>query len=590
MRPKRSGARHAAPILFALACVAVAASQPARAQQPTQLPPPAGSPIPRILPPAAPNVSRQAAPAPAIPPNQAPDTPTRVTAVTIDGATAFPQAELLAAVGNIVGPATTYRQIEAGRLALVRKYRGGGFPLVRVDTTVRDGQAHYTISEGHIAEVKLEGDRDAIGPGAAQVLAFLNRLTEATPLDAATLERYLLLAQDVPGMTIKAVLQPIDGQPGAIRLIAQVSRAEFSGLITADNRAFVNVGPLQVLGVLNLNSFTSFGEQTQLQLYGTPNFHGVFGGTEIFGQISTEFFLGASGLKLKIYAGAGDTTPGGDLALTNYEGRTIIFGTQASYPVVRTRLETLNVLGIFDSLQSTVLTNTPQTISSIDTFRVARLGVDYAKRDTWLGDSFPAVNIASLRLSRGLDFLSPSASNSSRVARRNTVINFTKFAGELSREQTLFEPYEGATISLYGLVSGQYTGDVLPQAEKFNLGGLRITRGFFAGQVTGDKALATTAELRLNTGFSTTLFGGSTDIGMQFYGFYDWGQTWENGPSVDRTNHRLASAGGGVRMTVSEYTEFDIEGVSRLTLHPQGGTQTNKVKAQAIYMRALFKF
>ena len=64
---------------------------------------------------------------------------------------------------------------------------------------MRSGRLRFVVTEGRIASVKLDGD---IGPAGTQVLRFLNRLTEKQPIDSVTLERYLLLAQDVPGVTL----------------------------------------------------------------------------------------------------------------------------------------------------------------------------------------------------------------------------------------------------------------------------------------------------------------------------------------------------------------------------------------------------
>ena len=67
-----------------------------------------------------------------------------------------------------------------------------------------------------------------------------------------------------------------------------------------------------------------------------------------------------------------------------------------------------------------------------------------------------------------------------------------------------------------GLLTGQWSDNILPPAEQFYLGGSRFTRGYYAGQVPGDKALAATTELQLNTGFETTLFDKSFDISTQY--------------------------------------------------------------------------
>ena len=59
------------------------------------------------------------------------------------------------------------------------------------------------MSEGWIADVKLDGD---IGPAGTQVPRFLNHLTEQRPIDVAILEPWLLLAEEVPGVTMRAIL------------------------------------------------------------------------------------------------------------------------------------------------------------------------------------------------------------------------------------------------------------------------------------------------------------------------------------------------------------------------------------------------
>jgi hemolysin activation/secretion protein len=142
-------------------------------------------------------------------------------------------------------------------------------------------------------------------------------------------------------------------------------------------------------------------------------------------------------------------------------------------------------------------------------------------------------------------------------------------------------------VSLYGLVAGQASASVLPPSEKFFLGGLRFDRGFYSGQVTGDNAVTIAPELRLTTKATVMPFGHPIDIGPQLYVFYDWGETWEN----QRTDagHRLQSFGGGARVTVTPYTEFDVEGVGRITRQLASSTVTPFAKS-AFSWRVLTRF
>lgn len=280
----------------ALAC----AANMALAQVPT--PPPLGSPLPGIVVPEpprlAPSLPRPAAPTEVAPSQEGAAHP--ITDVVVDGVTAFPPDTVARLTSALTGPAVAEGQIENARRALTDLYRSEGYVYTTVRAIITATQLRIQVVEGYVADVKLDGD---IGPAGVQVLRFLNHLVGQVPLRTAELERWLLLAQDVPGLTVRSVLNPSTGDPGALTLVAQVSRDPFSGYVSADNRAFVLAGPEQALAVANFDSFSAYGERTQLSLFRT------FNSTNIFGQASEEVFLGGSGLKLKIYGGAGEATP-----------------------------------------------------------------------------------------------------------------------------------------------------------------------------------------------------------------------------------------------------------------------------------------
>ena len=546
--------------------------------------------MPRVLPPAPPSVG----PGGVIPPpsglgGEVPNQPVRVTSVSVEGVTAYPQPEIAQLAAGLIGPAVPLPQIDAARQAILQRYRSDGYVLTTVSANLdAGGRLRFAVTEGRIASVKLDGD---IGPAATQVLRFLNRLTEKQPIDSVTLERYLLLAQDVPGISLRAVLEPSTDAPGALNLIAQVSRQAISGLATVDNRAFRETGPIEFLGLIDFNSFSQFGEKTEISYYHTvPN-------SQNFGQASSEVFIGSSGLKGRVYGGYGTTVPTGSLGQQGYNGTTTVFGGSLSYPVIRSRQQTLNVSLIFDALQSNITlqpAGSPRGRGSFDSLRVMRAGADYALSDVWLGAERSAVNALSVRVSEGMKLLGATtngiAADSPRVGEQT---GFTKISFEASRTQTLFYPWEGASIGIMGLLTGQWSPNILPPAEQFYLGGARFTRGYYAGEVPGDKALAATVELQLNTGFETTIFEKSLDISTQFYVFYDWGETWQN-VSTDH-NAMINSAGGGVRAQITRYVEVDLEGLARFNRFPNGGSNVpgsgvSALNGAAFYWRVLTRF
>jgi hemolysin activation/secretion protein len=576
-------------IMAAIALLGVTcAAPPGLAQAPATLRQvPEGSPIPRMLPPAPPATAPGTA-LPALPPpgGEVPNRTVNVIDVAVQGVTAFPPAEIARFTRDLTGPAVPLPKIDAARQAILQYYRSAGYVLSTVSANLDSaGHLRFIVTEGRIASVKLDGD---IGPAGVQVLRFLNQLTKVQPIDSATLERYLLLAQDVPGVTLRAVLEPSTDEPGALNLIAQVSRQAISGLVSFDNRAFVQTGPIEGLGALDFNSFTDLGEKTELTYYHT------FPNSQNFGQIAEEMFLGASGLKLRLYAGEGNAIPSGGgpsgLEAENYHGITQVLGGVLSYPVIRSRQQTLNLYTSLDALESNVHTGTPLTLSSYDSLRVLRLGEDYAMSDLWLGATRPANNVVSVRLSQGLRILGAETNGTAPdAARQHERSDFFKVNFETSRTQTLFTPTPSTSVALMGLLAGQWTENILPPAEQFYLGGSQYTRGYYAGQIPGDKALVATVELQFNTGTNLSMWGLSAEVSTQFYLFYDWGETWQNQPTDFAT--MVSSAGGGVRLQVTRYTEVDFEALDRFNRYPTGaGANISAENGIGLYWRLLGRF
>ncbi|MBS0558722.1 MAG: ShlB/FhaC/HecB family hemolysin secretion/activation protein [Proteobacteria bacterium] len=575
---------------------AVAAAAPAIAQVPRPPPDlpaggiPLGSPLPGVVPPQQPNV------APGLPKGQPlPPLPAEggerfaIDTVSVAGATAYPASRLAALTQGLTGSAVSEVRIEAARRAIVDLYRGDGYDFTTVRAVIAGRALRFEVIEGYIAEVKLGND---VGPVGTQVLRFLNNLVGKKPLDAATLERWLLLASDIPGLTVRSHLDPSAGEPGALTLVAQVTRKTVSGYLAADNRAAPFNGPGQGIAILNLNSLTEFGEQTQASFYGAP-------GPNIFGQMSEELFLGGSGLKLRVYAGAGPAYPTGQLHQIDYNNMTKVFGAQLSYPVIRVREQTLSATLAFDAIETETSTNLGAdgsgTRASYDSLRIVRAGANYALLDTWLGAERSATNQFSVLFSQGLIGLGSGRDGdiSTPPARIGEKVDFTKVSGQIWRTQTLFQPYADATVALQGSMAWQATGNVLPPVEKFYLGGPHFNRGYYYGQVSGDQAVSASAELQLNTPIplpSPLTAKLPVTLQSQFYTFYNWGQAWQNDPQVE-SDVMLQSAGGGVRMFFNDAVELDLEGVYRGNQYPNGrGPGVSALRTAAFYWQLSVRF
>jgi hemolysin activation/secretion protein len=552
---------------------------------PAQAPPPLPGIIQRVAPPEPPDLGPSL-----LPPETAPVTgpgaarlilPARVA---LAGNTALADAALRGRVAALENRQVTLAEVEQARLAILGAYREAGFPYVAVRATLAslpEGgiELGFLVIEGAIAEILLEGE---IGPAARQARRFLDPLVGQRPLPAAALERALLLAGDIAGVSARGVLRPIPHEPGALQLVVQLAREPFSGFFSLDNRGYDLTGAWQGLLVGQLNSVTGLGERSEIALLQTD------GNGQGFLQVTEELFLGGSGLRLRAYAGGGRAAPGSALAAIGYAGETRVAGAALLYPVIRSRPLNLNLSGQFDAYESTVESRSApgesRTRQSRDAVRALRIGLDGAFQDAWLTAAPAAAATTGLiRFSQGLTSLGASEGDGGLTTRLGSEFGFSKVVAEASRLQPLFSPGDGWLVSLFAMVAGQWSDDVLPPAEKFYLGGNRLGRGFYAGQVSGDRALAGSLEVQLSTALDLP----ELRLGAQFYAFRDEGSAWDNGPlALDRS---VGSWGGGVRLQFDERVQLELEGVRRITRQPDGANAV-PLSADAAFVRVLVRF
>ncbi len=551
------------------------------------------------VPPPLPGVIERVAPAepPRLGPATLPPEPARTTGpgegrrlrlgrTVITGNRTLPESALRPLLPRLVERDASLAEIEEARLALLRAYREAGFPYVAVTASLAPlpddtAELRLAVTEGFVAELVLDGAE--IGLASRQVRRFLDGLVGQRPLAHAALERALLLASDIPGVEARGLLRPLPGEPGALQLVIRLARRPASGFVNFDNRGYALTGAWQALTVAGLNAFTSLGERTEIALLGTE------AAGQRFIQLSEELFLGASGLKLRAHAGVGRAEPGSTLAAIGYVGETRVGGVALAYPLIRSRPFNLAVSAGFEAFESTVETGSPGTRQSRDSVRALRLGVEMAVLDGWPG-LLPAAaaTTVALRLHRGIEALGASDGDRGTSARAGADFGFTRVTAELTRLQPLLSPTEGWLLSLQGTLAGQWSDDVLPPAEKFYLGGTRLGRGFYAGQVAGDRAIAGSAELQLGRVLTLALpGGGKLGLGTQFYLFQDEGRTYDNGP--DGPDLRLSSWGGGVRIQFDEGVQLDLEAVRRRTRNPEG-VGARRLDAEALFARVLWRF
>ncbi|MGA7488062.1 MAG: POTRA domain-containing protein [Xanthobacteraceae bacterium] len=530
-------------IAAALAMVSVSFAAVAQAIPPgAQIVPPSDQPgreRERFAPPVAP-LARPGGPIIAVPGIEAPpgaaQTALVIRSIRITGATVYTSAQLAELYADLIGERVTLQQVYelAGRITA--KYGADGYVLSRAIIPVQEldpngAVVHIQVLEGYIETVEwpaeLAGYRDFFSYYAA-------RITAERPVNIRTIERYLLLAGDLPGLKFKNSIKPHPTKVGAAILVVEVTQRKPVDLFgRIDNRGTHARGPLEFLGSVTANNWLHLHEAITLTAAGAFQTQELQFYNALYRQVLT-----AEGLTFFASASYGYGRP--DLGIGQqfllYKTKSLYAESGVIYPVIRSRERNLNVAGLFfasdDNGSFFDMPDTPP--STLDRLRGFRLR---AEGDN--ADSTGATNQFFFVLSQGIQGWGSTENGSDLASRANGKVDFTKMELTLSRLQPLFDQF---SVLLAGY--GQYALTPLLVSELCGYGGRVFGRAFDPSQFVSDSCAEVLAELRYD--IPLQLKGLSL---AQLYGFADHGWLHNIAPVPGTfSNVDAASVGAGLRL------------------------------------------
>ena len=83
---------------------------------------------------------------------------------------------------------------------------------------------------------------------------YATRITAQRPVNIRTIERYLLLGNDLPGLKFSTSLRPADNEVGASTLVVEVTEKPLDVTARVDNRGTAARGPYQFLTAAAINN------------------------------------------------------------------------------------------------------------------------------------------------------------------------------------------------------------------------------------------------------------------------------------------------------------------------------------------------
>ena len=485
----------------------------------------------------------------------------KVADIRVEGATTLKPESFRPLYEKLIGKEVSLGDIFDVADGIEKLYRASGYLLVRAYVPpqhVNDGIFTIRVVEGFVSGTSVEG-----GNARTQSLvkAYTDPVIREKPLRSETIERSLLLANNLPGVTATGVLSPSPDVAGAANLAVTVAQPALSGSLSAMNRGSQYTGVWTVSGTAAYRGLLGADELNAAFTMAPFDLH-----KQLAGQLRYISAIGDDGLTGTLLGAVSHGAPGGSLGPAEIRTDSWAVGPRLSYPLVRTRADTLTLDGgvTFQDAKVEIL----GLGISHDTWRVADISLGYASRD-FLAGNFSG----TLDVSQGLPILGASPNRSPDLSLAGRTV-FTKAVWNGRYGKGL-----GSNVSFGLTSSAQYAFEPLITGEQILFGGMQIGRGYEPGAISGDSGLGGSFELRYDTRLS--------DIAaknFEPYAFFDVAKVWNKDrpptAGLPLEDSHIASTGIGLRFWFPYSIYLAVEGAR--TLHAVPGSDNGRKASKAL--------
>lgn len=462
----------------------------------------------------------------------------KLTKIILEGNHVYSNKELESLYQDKINTTINIPQLQQIVESITAYYRNNGYILSRAilpPQHVSHGVVQVRVIEGYIDKVKVTGTTR----GSERILMdYGNKIAQSRPLQLEDLEYYLLLANELPGVSAKAVFEASKTTPAATDITLIVEEQPFNTNVSYDDYGTLYIGPHQVTAMGATNSYLRSGDTLRVTYLNTPRENELR-----YLDVTYQTPVGAHGFMLTLEGNRSLTNPGFTLEPLFNNGKSNNYFLNAQYPVILSRSQFLTLDGGF-TYSDSIVYELHQLLYQ-DYIRSLRAGGTYN-----FADSYNGVNNFTLHIEQGLNMWGASDNPQSTTTSRPFADGiFTKWTAQYSRLQPLFS----SPFSLYLFAGGQTTNKPLLVYEQFNFGGSIIGRGYDPAELLGDKGVAGSTELRWDFASFKQLRS------LQFYTYYDIGKIWniENVPGTPK-NQSASSTGFGTRFSFTKYINGNL--------------------------------
>ncbi|HET9862295.1 MAG TPA: ShlB/FhaC/HecB family hemolysin secretion/activation protein [Steroidobacteraceae bacterium] len=471
-----------------------------------------------------------------------------LTTVVIEGSTPYDAARLFATYRDQLGRPITRENARAIVEQLLALYEADGYlpPEIALDDSLTGrGVLRARLFEAQVAEVLFEGDAGRYEAALRRIGA---RLEMARPLRRNDVPDALRAMRQNAGLAITASTRRTEVR-NAFRLVVRSEFSATDGVVRMNNRGTEQVGPGFVLGQVFANGM--LGRQDKIGLI----FASATDPQEYFGAgLYADVGVGDAGTHVSSLLFRSKSAPNEAPVNRDDVYRRDKMTLRLTQPLVRAGASSLNLGFAFDADDLTIDRDGVA-------IREDRLRVIETSLRGWRSAGATQYS-GALQLRQGVDGFGAGLQTPALLVdpRREDFLlaqlNGTVYRRFATRWSTRLDAF------------AQYTNYVLPDTERFKIGGDRLGRGFEVAEIAGDRGVGAKVELRRDLLSSEGFMGR-----LSTYGFYDFGAAWKR----DRPGRDSATtAGAGFALQGSSLTGYlelaapltgaDVEGKRRASV------------------------
>jgi hemolysin activation/secretion protein len=448
--------------------------------------------------------------------------------VNIENATVFTAQELEVVYKDYIGQNVGIATLNEIADTITAYYRNEGYVLSRAvlaPQSIKNGVVIFRIIEGTVDQVLIQGHKGS----SALIEKYSQKIKESKPLNVGVLERYLLLMEDLPGVTARAVLRPSANVLGASDVIITLSEKAVDAAFSVDNRGTRYMGPYQGSVMLSANNMLGgLYEKTQVRFLNTANVDELH-----YGELRHEEPLDSEGTKLALSAAVTRSDAGHTLKSFSVIGDDVLLSAEVSHPFIRSREKNLYGSVQYDHRNTKVETLGADLYE--DVLNVFRAGGAYD-----VVDGLSGVSRLDMKLSQGVGWDDDSSTGSRSRATGHT--HFMKVNAEANRLQPIT-----SNLSVFMAATGQLSNRSLLSSEQFSVGGANYGSAFDPSEISGDSGVSGRVELQFSD-YDRVVYIPS----YQVYSFYDAGKAVTRNPTAgQKSDQSLTSTGVGLRFNTN---------------------------------------